>query len=121
MRFLRILPAVWPIIWWPFSSSIRNVALGKSSSTVPANSKSSSFGIPSPESGGAPPYSRPRLARRRALKTLSDPPFESVPHGAVLQKHLLTRAFRQGGIESGPVLGGFPQFGDDVQGAVMRL
>src|SRR5262249_28073868 len=50
------------------------------------------------------PYKRPGLTRRRALKTLGDPPLQALPDTAVLEKHLLSRAFRQGGIERGPVL-----------------
>src|SRR5579863_9860255 len=45
MRFLRILPAVWAMISCPFSSFTRNVALGRSSLTVPGNSSSSSLAI----------------------------------------------------------------------------
>src|SRR5271155_4440608 len=45
MRFLRILPAVCAMISWPFSSVTRKVALGRSSLTVPGNSRSSSFAI----------------------------------------------------------------------------
>src|SRR5271156_6689614 len=45
MRFLRILPAVWAIISWSFSSLTRKVALGSNSTTNPGNSSSSSFDI----------------------------------------------------------------------------
>src|SRR4029453_13417432 len=45
MRFLRILPAVWPRISWPFSSSTRNIALGSNSTTRPRISRSSSLAI----------------------------------------------------------------------------
>ncbi len=45
MRFLRILPAVWAMISWLFSSVTRNVALGSNSLTVPGNSSSSSLAI----------------------------------------------------------------------------
>src|SRR5271166_5011682 len=45
MRFLRILPAVWAMISWSFSSLTRNVAFGSSSTTNPGNSSSSSFDI----------------------------------------------------------------------------
>src|SRR5438067_3661928 len=45
IRFLRILPAVWPRISWPFSSSTRNMALGSSSTTRPRISRSSSLAI----------------------------------------------------------------------------
>src|SRR5271166_60836 len=45
MRFLRILPAVWAIISWSFSSLTRKVALGSNSTTNPGNSNSSSFDI----------------------------------------------------------------------------
>src|SRR6476661_6498992 len=43
MRFLRILPAVWPRTSWPFSSFTRNIALGRSSTTCPRISSSSSL------------------------------------------------------------------------------
>src|SRR6476661_8943800 len=43
MRFLRILPAVWPRISWPFSSSTRNIALGSNSTTLPRISSNSSL------------------------------------------------------------------------------
>src|SRR5580692_839011 len=45
MRFLRILPEVWVRTSWPFSSFTRNIALGKSSVTVPSNSSNSSLAI----------------------------------------------------------------------------
>ena len=40
MRFLRILPAVWAITSWSFSSFTRKVALGSNSTTVALNSSS---------------------------------------------------------------------------------
>src|SRR5436305_8160007 len=43
MRFLRILPAVWPRTSWPFSRRTRNIALGSSSTTVPRISSNSSL------------------------------------------------------------------------------
>src|SRR6185369_14416863 len=43
MRFLRILPAVWPRISWPFSRRTRNIALGSSSTTCPRISSNSSL------------------------------------------------------------------------------
>src|SRR3954468_10091513 len=43
MRFLRILPAVWPRISWPFSRRTRNMALGSSSTTWPRISSNSSL------------------------------------------------------------------------------
>src|SRR5437868_12673761 len=45
MRFLRILPAVWPRISWSFSSLTRNIAFGSSSTTWPRISRSSSLAI----------------------------------------------------------------------------
>src|SRR3982751_5165737 len=48
MRFLRILPAVWPSISWPFSRRTRNIALGSSSTTVPRISSNSSLAKRSP-------------------------------------------------------------------------
>src|SRR3954452_18162919 len=43
IRFLRILPAVWPRTSWPFSSFTRNIALGNSSTTCPRISSNSSL------------------------------------------------------------------------------
>src|SRR5689334_5529188 len=43
MRFLRILPAVWPRISWPFSRRTRNIAFGSSSTTCPRISSNSSL------------------------------------------------------------------------------
>src|SRR6056297_2881867 len=48
MRFLRIFPAVCAMISWPFSSSTRNVALGRSSFTTPGNSSISSLAMVTP-------------------------------------------------------------------------
>src|SRR5215218_9253790 len=45
MRFLRILPAVWPSISWLFSRRTRNMALGSSSTTCPRISSNSSLAI----------------------------------------------------------------------------
>src|ERR1700739_138144 len=45
MRFLRILPAVWAMISWPFWRRTRKVALGSNSLTVPSNSSNSSLAI----------------------------------------------------------------------------
>src|SRR6202042_1085323 len=45
MRFLRILPAVWAMISWPFCKRTRKVALGSNSLTVPSNSSNSSLAI----------------------------------------------------------------------------
>src|SRR3954452_14214785 len=45
MRFLRILPAVWPRISWLFSRRTRNMALGSNSTTWPRISRSSSLAI----------------------------------------------------------------------------
>src|SRR5690554_6884944 len=72
MRFLRILPAVWAMISWSFSSFTRNVALGSSSVTTPGNSSISSLAIHFPsenlreEWSESARKSRARSAKRRA-------------------------------------------------------
>ena len=55
MRFFLILPEVWASTSWPLSSFTRNMALGSSSFTTPANSIRSSFGIVSPSGRGNRP------------------------------------------------------------------
>ncbi len=45
IRFLRMRPAVWAMISWPFSSFTRKVALGRSSETTPGSSIISSLAI----------------------------------------------------------------------------
>lgn len=43
MKCIRILPETWARILWPFSSSTRNIALGRGSITRPSTSITSSF------------------------------------------------------------------------------
>src|SRR3984957_11522349 len=73
MRFLRILPAVWAMISWPFCRRTRKVALGSNSLTVPSNSSNSSLAI------------RPQLVLRQgreiALKPGKIKEFEGYPPG----------------------------------------
>src|SRR3954449_10810241 len=45
MRNRRILPATWPRTVWPLSSSTRNIALGRASTTSPSSSTFSSLAM----------------------------------------------------------------------------
>src|SRR3954451_335184 len=72
MRFLRILPAVWPRISWPFSRRTRNIALGSSSTTVPRISSSSSLAKRSLFVRGKKSRSLPLRSRERKGGPLSD-------------------------------------------------
>src|SRR5688572_27587827 len=69
----------------------------------------------------APPYSRLGLTRRRAWKTCGDAPGQAVADRPVLDKHLFARAFRQGGVEGGPILRRQPQVRNHVERAVVGL
>src|SRR5438105_8550824 len=46
MKFMRILPLTWASTRWPFSSSTRNIAFGRGSTTVPSTSIASSLVTP---------------------------------------------------------------------------
>src|SRR3989304_8238357 len=60
MKFIRILPDTWASTRCPFSSSTRNMALGRGSTTVPSPSIASSLVIRSS-------HRRPRLHARQDL------------------------------------------------------
>src|SRR5438105_69639 len=120
MRFLRILPAVCAIISCPFSSFTRNVALGRSSLTVPGNSSSSSLAIrPLVTLGGRENAPKPRkskapgeplgweaplcITRPLRRKPCLDAPRQLVPDRAIGQKALVPRALDRRRIERRPI------------------
>src|SRR5579863_974810 len=139
MRFLRILPAVWAIISWPFCRSTRKVALGSNSLTVPSNSSNSSLAIrPLQNATGKVCSGFPsrgatlkcRLQRPGdctetgenqgiSTKTRCDLAPERVPHGTVCGPALLGGAFERRRV------GGMPIFDRDgpvpVPGTVLGL
>src|SRR5215469_9033150 len=73
MRFLRILPAVWAMISWPFCRRTRKVALGSNSLTVPSNSSNSSLAIRPQLISGEPGRRLHRTrAKSRILRIIPD-------------------------------------------------
>src|SRR5215469_11305110 len=89
MRFFRILPAVWATISCPFSSFTRNVALGRSSLTVPGNSRSSSFAI-RPQVGSRRRENAPNLRKSKATLSACGvaPRQPELAHGDAEKQHL---------------------------------
>src|SRR5262249_19707631 len=108
MRFLRILPAVWAMISWPFCSCTRKVALGSNSLTMPSNSRSSSFAI-RPLAGLVARQMPLEAAEIKLIRPPIDPKpggdagFQRVPQVAVGVETLVTAAFDQGGILGRPI------------------
>src|SRR5512140_3864550 len=67
MRCLRILPDIWAMMAWPFSSSTRNLVSGNTSLTTPSISMTSSFATYCPPVGSCEQRrARTRRARHRA-------------------------------------------------------
>src|SRR6185437_12703330 len=128
MRFLRILPAVWAMISWPFCRSTRKVALGKSSLTVPSNSSNSSLAIRPLQNATANrsgfPSRRTRKVRQQrpgdciepgqnqgfSAESQGDLALERVPDGTIGGPALFLRALNGGGI------GGLPMLDRDRRG-----
>src|SRR5262245_45299948 len=130
MRFLRILPAVWAMISWSFSSFTRNVALGSTSLTVPGNSNSSSFAMhalwdvwtrPIAHSGapGRWPATGPAsgVVDRLAAEPLGDACGQLVAHLAIGGQAGLARTLHKRRVESRPIL----QLGGLAAGQLDRL
>src|ERR1700691_5470466 len=100
MRFFRILPEVCANTTWSLSSFTLNIALGKSSATVPANSIKSSFGIPypSPRNRKSAPTSFPAPSRSSPLSSADmqhAEQREQLPRGGEIDGYLAGQGFAQ--------------------------
>src|ERR1700735_2726303 len=115
MKFFRILPEMWASTWWLFSSSTRNIRLGKGSMTVATTSMASSLPLPSADfffSGNglfaissisprrpgyvARPRKNPRSIRRDRYRVLEVRRITAVGRhcGPIVVKHLHGRLAR---------------------------
>src|ERR1700689_4484095 len=129
MRFLRILPAVWAMISWPFCKRTRKVALGSNSLTVPSNSSNSSLAI-DPQLGAVMRrFLAPKGEKIKPEQQLNGGQVEAglqsfvdfIAHLSISLQPLLPAAFGLDGVRDGPIF--HRRFGvpGPFQGMVMRL